>query len=179
MSNKGKGKGWPCAALDQLLQDLEEHKGSQSPYLISRRQALDHMVLTLNKDFGMQLDRKQVNNQLYNIWESFRRPNYINARILVFYKEGRGVLNSFCDHDVLQLRGAQENERGFKSDLAKQTIKRFGLTETAGSGRHRSVTLDARFKPPKRLIKRVPKSRERGSSFIDGRRVSRRGTTSG
>lgn len=127
----------------------------------------------------MQLDRKQVNNQLYNIWESFRRPNYINARILVFYKEGRGVLNSFCDRDVLQLRGGQENERGFKSDLAKQTIKRFGLTETAGSGRHRSVTPDARFKPPKRLIKRVPKSRERGSSFIDGRRVSRRGTTSG
>lgn len=173
MSDNSKGEGWPCAAIDKILEHVDEQKGPDSLWLEKpHTRALDQMVKILKDNFQMHLDNRQVNNQINYVWRHFRKSVYKNGRISILFMEGRGVLNDFCDHEFLQLRGQREDERGFKSDLAKEIMKSFGLSRTAGSEEKGPAAIGTPFRSRGRPKKQVSKARQRGTSLVEGRRDS-------
>lgn len=119
---------WESAATNRLLSHIEDEKGPQSRYIVSKKEALEDIRSILKAEFQVHLEPRQISNKIRHLFREHRKPNYRTYKhkeLAVLFVEGRGVLDSYTNPEVLRRRGTEE---GMISPLAERTIKQLDLT---------------------------------------------------
>ena len=119
---------WTSAATNRLLSHIQDEKGPQSRYIVSKTKALEDMSRILKDEFGMRVDPLQVSNKIRHLWREHRKSDYKDYKdteFAILFEEGRGTLDSYTNSEVLRRRG---NESGMIKPLAEEIIKQLDLT---------------------------------------------------
>lgn len=126
---------WKCAATNRLLEHIQDETGPQSRYIVGKTKALEEISNILKDELGTRFNPVQISNKIRSLWREHRNHDYRghkDTEFAVLFTEGRGILDSYTNSEVLRRRGS---ETGMISPLAKKTIKDLGLTPSLWTGR--------------------------------------------